>query len=313
MKRFLHTLLPLLLLSLAATAQRNPGTPAQNNSGPGNIRPTNTFGRMTYDRTNPKARDMEDMKKGQSQKVTANLNSERPGVKVDSVKLLPFRSMELDGLKYREFANLTGSDEKPVIVIFLHSDSGKGDDNVEQMRQQGVWAIKSYMAKNSVNGYLLVPQCPKNREWAGNIKSVAYVEKVMHLIEKYVGAHHADTSRIYMAGAASGGSGVWEMMSEYPGVVAAALIASGEPKTFVASDFISSHILVTAGGAEENRIERLDPLVKQMARYGCDVKLEILESGGLGASLVNTFSKNRIGWLFTKKVVSDGQSVWEKK
>lgn len=69
----------------------------------------------------------------------------------------PFTPKESGELRYQVLENRTDSQEKPVLVVFLHGRSGSGEDNGKQLNQAGVKAIGKYIVNKGIPAYFLVP------------------------------------------------------------------------------------------------------------------------------------------------------------
>lgn len=49
---------------------------------------------------------------------------------------------------------------KPMLVMYLHGGSSKGNDNETQMKEAAVNIINEYLSDNSIPSIFIVPQCP---------------------------------------------------------------------------------------------------------------------------------------------------------
>lgn len=144
---------------------------------------------------------------------------------------------EKDGERtpYRLFvpANYDKNKKYP-LVLWLHGGAGRGNDNEKQITGGNtlgatLWTTPENQAKNPA--FVLAPQCPPGESWANNdaeMKPSKHLETVVGLLRdlrKQYGGIDAD--RLYVAGQSLGGYGAWALITEYPGMFAAAIPLCG--------------------------------------------------------------------------------------
>ena len=202
-------------------------------------------------------------------------------------------------LQYREaFINVQDG-SSPALVIYLHGSSGRGDDNLRQMRQQGVYAIQDYMKKHGIRGYLLVPQCPSDCRWLGYQGGKPCTGPVKCLVNLYLDKGLADRSRVYILGASMGGGGVWKLINDMPGVFAAALVASGDYRGDQFQALSSTPAYMTVGEEEgEERVQDIRRLAKNIGAAGGEVRLVVLPGLDHKETCVQSFSNDGLAWVF---------------
>ena len=86
-------------------------------------------------------------------------------------------------IPYQVIENLIGSDLKPALIIYLHSNSGSGTDNKKQMTQVSAGNIEKYIKDNKIPAYFLVPQCPTDHEWDSRGSTAGYYVKAKELLD----------------------------------------------------------------------------------------------------------------------------------
>ena len=204
-------------------------------------------------------------------------------------------------LPYRETLVNAGGAGRPALVIYMHGASGRGNDNVRQMRQQGIYYIYDSMQNRGIKGYLLVPQCPEDRYWPGNRDYEPYTDPVKRLINIYLEGYNINTNCVYIFGASMGGAGTWKILSEMPGVFAAALVASGDYRVR-GSQFAAlarTPAYLTVGGEEGNsRVSDIRELSEGIAAAGGETRFEVLDGLDHADTCVDSFSDERNGWVF---------------
>jgi len=213
-----------------------------------------------------------------------------------------------DGLlPYREALVNADAEGKPALVLYMHSANGRGSDNTRQMRQQGIYPIYDYMKQHGIKGYLLVPQCPEDRYWPGNRDYEAYTEPVKQLINLYQTEYDIDAAHVYIFGASMGGAGTWRLIGEMSGTFTAALIASGN---YWGSDYATvsgTPVYMTVGGAEgDTRVGQFQQLYEDLLAMGADVRFDVLPDLDHGATCEQSFTEERIAWVFSHQDKASG-------
>ena len=104
----------------------------------------------------------------------------------------------------------TIANKKKPLIIFLHGDGEKGTDT-EKVKTHGPF---KYLKTNTLDAYILAPQCPENDLWNTEI--------LYQLISKIVKENtNIDSSRIYLTGLSSGGWATWNLAFAHPEMFAA--------------------------------------------------------------------------------------------
>jgi predicted peptidase len=105
--------------------------------------------------------------------------------------------------------------EKKPLIIFLHGSGEKGND-IEKVKVHGPF---KYLQSNTLDAYVLAPQCPENEYWD---------EEVLYrLIQKVVKDNNIDDKRIYLTGLSMGGWGAWNLAFAHPDTFAALVSIAG--------------------------------------------------------------------------------------
>ena len=228
---------------------------------------------------------------------------ERTMAQIDTAKLAPFAAKKIDTpdgvLHYREARIDAENNNKPALVIYMHGASGRGSDNTRQMRQHGIYSIYDYMQQHGIKGYLLVPQCPEDRFWAGNREQQPYTEPVKQLIKLYLERGHVDSTRVYIYGVSMGGGGTWKILSEMSGTFAAAMVVSGNYRGSRYNQIAKTPVYITVGAKEgKDRTRDFQLLYENIGLAGGEAKYDILPKLDHPETCVQSFSEERIGWVF---------------
>ncbi len=83
-------------------------------------------------------------------------------------------------LPYRMKKTAADNGSKPILVMYLHGGSSKGNDNETQMKESAVSVIAGYLADNSIPSIFIVPQCPPSGSWGAKMN-----EPLAKLIGEY--------------------------------------------------------------------------------------------------------------------------------
>lgn len=182
------------------------------------------------------------------------------------------------GLNYQLYGNpkWKGTERYP-IVIWLHGAGQSGSDNESQMGG----ATKAFVTEENQAErpcFILAPQCP-NRE-IGFKNEVA--SQVMALIADLTDKLPIDETRIYLTGSSMGGSGSWNLATQFPGLFAAVvpLCGGGDPK--LAAVLKETPIWAFHGDKDiDVPLERSTSMVDAIVAAGGEkAKISILEGEG---------------------------------
>lgn len=201
-------------------------------------------------------------------------------------------SLETASLPYHEvtFSN-DGNSEKPCIVVFLHGGTCAGNDNEAQMTEAGVDSISKFLKTSNKNAILLVPQCDKESSWVNMRPAVG------ELISKFL--PRADAGQVYILGGSMGGTGTWGMLKMFPTLFAAAMPVAGDP-TKSPEEYTSTTPVITVLGGNDKVIKPQGTvnLIDELKDKGVDVWEEIVTAWSHEETCIQSYSMDRLGWLF---------------
>lgn len=104
---------------------------------------------------------------------------------------------------------------KKPLIVFLHGSGEKGND-LEKVKVHGPF---KYLKTNSIDAYVLAPQCPEGEYWDS--------ETLYRLVQKVVKENNVDQNRIYLTGLSMGGWGAWNLAFAHPEMFAALVPVCG--------------------------------------------------------------------------------------
>jgi predicted peptidase len=106
------------------------------------------------------------------------------------------------------------------VILFLHASGERGDDNLRQLTI-GLPAVLTRDARR-YPAIVVVPQCPLNREWYGEMETQA-----LAALDASIREFHGDRNRVILTGISMGGAGAW-YFARHPQRWAAVVPVCGE-------------------------------------------------------------------------------------
>ncbi len=144
-------------------------------------------------------------------------------------------------LPYRLFVpDAYDSSHEYPLVLYLHSSSGRGQDNKAQL-EFGAEVLLSVTVQTLQESFVLVPQCPLGTQWLNTsfermpftnyrqevIPESDAMKMVVQVITLLRSEFNIDADRLYAMGTSMGASGTWDIVTRYPDLFAAAVTISG--------------------------------------------------------------------------------------
>lgn len=196
------------------------------------------------------------------------------------------------------------------LVIYLHPRSARGHNNETQERVAAYKMLENYMDSAGVKAVLLAPQCEESRHWNEYSAPIGkYLSDVVKdFIDSYVARHDVDKSRIYILGESFGGSGVWRLVTDYPGFFAAAIPAVCSPKLRNLTKYVSikkaakTPLCVVVGESDEvYGPDVMAPYIEELKSRKCDLKYIVLPDARHYEACIRPFPAEALDWLFNHK------------
>ena len=190
----------------------------------------------------------------------------------------------------------TSGMEKPSLVIYLHGGTSKGNDNEKQMGEPGIDIIANYINQRQIGAYFLVPQCPSDKSWAGPMLSM-----LKALIDKYVMEGVVDKNSVYIFGGSMGGTGIWSMLSAYPGMFAAAMPVAGNPSKCDADKVASTPVYTVMGTSDQiMSVETTADFIDELNARNGTTKFDIEEGWTHEMTCTQSYTTQRLDWVFSQ-------------
>lgn len=187
-------------------------------------------------------------------------------------------------------ASVTG---KTALVIYLHGGSSKGDDNTAPIAEYGVTAIGNYLLKNRIKAVMVVPQCPSTMSWGGPMTQV-----LKELIDHYIANGLVDADMVYAFGGSMGGTGLWSLLSTYPGLIKAAMPVAGNPARCVAENVANTRIYAVMGSDDAlMSVDAVKVFAEQIIAVGGEARVDVVKGWNHETTCTQSYTDARLDWV----------------
>ncbi|MFL5357977.1 alpha/beta fold hydrolase [Archangium sp.] len=106
------------------------------------------------------------------------------------------------------------------VILALHGSASRGTDGQRPRTQSMAEAARLHPERYPA--VLVLPQCPPEREWSGDVADFA-----LEALERTLVEYGGDSNRVYLAGQSMGARGVVQLAARYPERFAAVVAVSG--------------------------------------------------------------------------------------
>jgi predicted peptidase len=160
------------------------------------------------------------------------------------------------------------------LVLWLHSTTGRGTDNIRQISRSNEYGPAYFTRKENQErfpAFVLAPQVPQRGFWAGSWGGgpSPQMETVMGIIQDLEQRYNIDSSRIYVIGKSLGGFGAWAFAAEYPSTFAAAVPICGGAHPSLAEALIGTPVWAFHGARDRTvNVRRSREMVDAIRRAG---------------------------------------------
>lgn len=203
-----------------------------------------------------------------------------------------FTATDGSTLQYRK-ASIAGTSDKAALVIYLHGGTSKGDDNEAQMQEPGINSITEWLQKNNRKAVMVVPQCPKDKSWIGDMLGT-----VKAMLQTFVDRGVA--SNVYIFGGSMGGTGTWNMLSLYPYFFSAAMPVAGNPSGLNAENIAKTPLFTVMGTADRiMKIPTVETFLADMDAYNAEYRFETEEGWSHEDTCKKSYTNERLSWVFS--------------
>lgn len=197
------------------------------------------------------------------------------------------------------------------VIIFYHGSGERGIDNEKQLLHVSNLFLSDEFQKG-YQAFVLLPQCPEEFKWVDadwtadfNILTDKMTEPLRLskiLLEKISTVYKTDTTKYYAIGMSMGGFGVWDIISRYPDLFAAAIPICGGGDINYAEKIKNVPIWAFHGEKDKLvKVSRSRDMINAIKDAGGNPKYTEYNNTGHG-SWVNAFAEpGFFKWLFSKQ------------
>ncbi len=200
-------------------------------------------------------------------------------------------------LQYRKKNIATDNVTKPILVMYLHGGSSKGDDNETQMKEPAVSVIAKYLADNSIPSIFVVPQCPSSGSWGAKMNAP---------LANLIGEYESSCDGVYVLGGSMGGTGTWSLSNTYPEKFTGIMAVAGKPGTALAENYKSMRVCAVMSETDEvmkDAYKDVETFCTSINAAGGNAIWTIVpasEQWSHQTTCEQSYTTERLSWLFGK-------------
>ena len=226
------------------------------------------------------------------------------------------------------------------VFLYMHGNGSRGTNNTAQL---STYSINNAVYESKYECIMIAPQCPSNPgEWtinlsvgknyypgsqlyaefldSGNPYGSKYFCAAAELLDTFLTDYRVDTSRVYLGGSSNGTGAVWNFMTLYPEVFAAAIPVSGARPDedyvhSVAHRMTDVAIWAFQGDADTTiPVEGTRLMVEAVREVGGNITYTEV-AGGTHGNIWKTAAKTPgvVDWLFAQKNNSFENTILKAK
>jgi len=202
--------------------------------------------------------------------VASAADSPAPGKQVPATTTVKVKSAEGEReTTLRYLLALPADYDKPEqkwpLVLFLHGAGERGDD-LEKVKIHG--PPKLAAGGKDFPFVLVSPQCESGSRWNP--------QELAKLVDHLANTYRVDRQRLYVTGLSMGGSGTWSLVTEFPGMFAAAIPICGRGDTAAAEKLKNTPIWIFVGAEDRAAtVQNCEAMAAELKKAGGDVQLKV--------------------------------------
>ena len=171
------------------------------------------------------------------------------------------------------------------------------DRVIDAMEEAGIDSIYNYLAAHAMNATFVVPQCPADKSWGGAMNAV-----LKGLIEHCISDGSIDSGQLYIFGGSMGGTGTWEMLSDYPGLFAAAMPVAANPSRCNAESTAQTPVFTVMGTEDKIMdIQVVSDFIDELTSLGNENVFEIADGWTHEITCIESYTTQRMDWVFAHR------------
>lgn len=237
-------------------------------------------------------------------------SSQNPAASIDGFGARMFKSASGETMPFRLFipSNYDAKKKYP-IVLWLHGGGGRGTDNLKQISGGNISGTRLWVSPEAQQKYptfVLAPQCPEGNMWttvdkAKSTRQLVLALEVLASVEK---EFSIDVSRRYVAGQSMGGLGSWSLISEHPGMFAAAIPVCGGGDESLAAKLTKTAIWAFHGAQDQAiSVERSRRMIAAIRKTGGEPRYTEYADVGHNSWERAFQEPELLDWMFAQKSV----------
>lgn len=220
-------------------------------------------------------------------------NTTEGDVSFEAPQLSEFEKLKSGILPYR--MGKLYEEGKPILVVYLHGGTSKGNDNESPIKETAVEVIRDYLVDTNIPAIFIIPQCPSSDSWGA---------KMNKSLDALINIYENDCAGVYVLGGSMGGTGTWSLANSYPNRFSGVMPVAGKPGTASASNFVGTRVYAVMSESDEvmkTAYEDVSSFTQSIATAGGKVKYDQIPTS-VGWTHANTCEKSytneRLDWLF---------------
>jgi predicted peptidase len=156
-------------------------------------------------------------------------------------------------------------EQKWPLVLFLHGSGERGDD-IEKVKVHG--PPKLVAAGKDFPFVLVSPQCESGSHWNP--------QELAKLVEHAANTWRVNRQRLYVTGLSMGGLGTWSLISEFPGMFAAAIPICGRGDPAAAEKLKTTPTWIFVGAEDRaETVANCETMAAELKKAGGDVQIKV--------------------------------------
>ena len=205
--------------------------------------------------------------------------------------------------------------KKYPLILSLHGVGESGNDNQRQLSHLH-YALKSFVGKNTLDFFMIVPQCPEdNKTWETSISNegkgdapLTIANEILgHVIEEYP----IDLNRIGVIGICSGGNAAWEYVANNPGRFSALAAFSSTPGRVNPNAFLNTAVWAFNNKDDVVPYQVTEKFVNDINALNGNAYVTLWDHGGHITWPSPLSRKNLVNWVVLQNL--DGTGILQEK
>ncbi|PTL84658.1 alpha/beta fold hydrolase [Vitiosangium sp. GDMCC 1.1324] len=183
------------------------------------------------------------------------------------------------------------------VILSLHGADSRGTDGLRPRTQSLAGAARAHPERYPA--VLVLPQCPPEREWSGEVADFA-----LAALERTLAEYGGDPARVYLTGQSMGARGAVQLAARYPERFAALVAVSGRyPDRSVVEKLKGLPLWMWHGDADPVAPVSESRTLLELLKSAGSHSVRYTELPGLGHELSDTVYLDEAvsTWLFAQR------------